>query len=137
MEPFNHYFVKILKERYAQFDGRATRSEYWYFILYYFILSFIMALLDTFFVNPFLLHATPEEASKGGILGLLLAVGLLVPSIAVAVRRLHDIGKSGWWLLLGLVPVVGVLVLIYLYAQDSQKGENAYGRNPKEGRGEQ
>ena len=131
MEQFNQYFLETIKQRYAQFEGRARRSEYWYFTLYYFIFSFIAGMIDIFFINPVILHATTEEASKGGLLGMALALGLLIPSIALAIRRLHDIGKSGWWLLIGLIPVVGLIVLIYFYVQDSQMGENLYGQNPK------
>jgi len=131
MEQFNQYFLETIKQRYAQFEGRATRSEYWYFILYYFLLSIVTSIIDTFFINPVILHTTTEEASKGGLLGMLLALGLLIPSIALAIRRLHDIGKSGWWLLIGLIPVIGIIVLIYFYVQDSQMGVNLYGQNPK------
>lgn len=130
MEKFNRYFIDTIKNRYAKFDGRATRSEYWYFILFYIILTFIVVLLDTFVVNP-MLGATPEQAVQGGILQVILALSLLIPSIAVGVRRLHDIGKSGWWILVGLVPIIGALVLIYFYVLDSQAGSNHYGPNPK------
>ena len=130
MEQFNRYFLDTIKNKYAKFDGRATRSEYWYFILFYFIVSFIVILLDIFVVNP-MLGATPEQAQQGGLLQIILALALLIPSIAVGVRRLHDIGKSGWWILVGLVPIIGALVLIYFYVLDSQVGENQYGPNPK------
>ena len=130
MEQFNRYFIDTIKNRYAKFDGRATRSEYWYFILFYFIVSFIVVALDTFVVNP-MLGATPEQAAQGGILQILLALALLIPSIALGVRRLHDIGKSGWWILVGLIPIIGLIVLIYFYVQDSQAGSNLYGPNPK------
>ena len=130
MGHFNRYFLDTIKNRYAKFDGRATRSEYWYFILFYFIVSFIVILLDIFVVNP-MLGATPEQAQQGGLLQIILALALLIPSIAVGVRRLHDIGKSGWWILVGLVPIIGALILIYFYVLDSQAGENQYGSNPK------
>ena len=130
MEQFNRYFIDTVKNRYAKFDGRATRSEYWYFVLFYFIFSIIASAIDMSIINP-MLGATPQEASNGGILQVVLALGLLVPSIAVGIRRLHDIGKSGWWLLIGFIPILGFLVLIYFYVQDSQAGENLYGANPK------
>ena len=130
MGHFNRYFLDTIKNRYAKFDGRATRSEYWYFILFYFIISFIVILLDILVVNP-MLGATPKQAQQGGLLQIILALALLIPSIAVGVRRLHDIGKSGWWILVGLVPIIGALLLIYFYVLDSQVGENQYGPNPK------
>ena len=130
MEQFSRYFIDTLKNRYAKFDGRATRSEYWYFVLFYFIFSFITSLIDMWVINP-MLGATAQEAAQGGILQIILALGLLVPSIAIGIRRLHDIGKSGWWMLIGFIPIIGFLVLIYFYVQDSQPGENLYGANPK------
>ena len=130
MEQFKRYFLDTIKNRYAKFDGRATRSEYWYFILFYFIISFVAVLLDTVVINP-MLGATPEQAQKGGFLQIILALALLIPSIALGVRRLHDIGKSGWWILVGLIPIIGFIVLIYFYVQDSQAGSNIYGSNPK------
>ena len=130
MEQFNTYFIDTIKNRYAKFDGRATRSEYWYFVLFYFIISIVAAVLDTFVINP-MLGATPEEAAAGGFLQVIMALALLIPSIALGIRRLHDIGKSGWWLLIGFIPIIGLLVLIYFYVQDSQAGSNLYGLNPK------
>ena len=128
---FKTYFLDNIKDRYAKFDGRATRSEYWYFVLFYFLVSITAGLIDTIIINPMLLGATPMEAEKGGMLQMLVALGLLIPSIAIGIRRFHDIGKKGWWILLGLVPIIGVFILIYFYAQDSQPGENQYGPSSK------
>ena len=130
MKQFNRYFLDTIKNRYAKFDGRATRSEYWYFILFYFILAFIVSLVDILVINP-MLGLTPEQAQQGGILQIIVGLGLLIPTIALTIRRLHDIGKSGWWLLIALIPIIGALVLIYFYVQDSQAGSNLYGKNPK------
>jgi len=130
MEQFNTYFIDTIKNRYAKFDGRATRSEYWYFILFYFIFSIIAATLDSLVINP-MLGASSTEAGQGGILQMLFALGLLIPSIALGIRRFHDIGKSGWWMLIGFIPILGLLALIYFYVQDSQSGSNLYGENPK------
>ena len=131
MEQFNQYFLDTVKHRYAKFDGRATRSEYWYFTLFYIIISIVVALIDTFVINSMILHAPPAQAAEGGLLGMALALGLLIPSIAIGVRRLHDIGKSGWWMLTVLIPIIGFFVLLYFYVQDSQLGTNEYGANPK------
>lgn len=131
MKQFNRYFLDTIKNRYAKFDGRATRSEYWYFILFYFILAFIVSLVDILVINP-MLGLTPEQAQQGGILQIIVGLGLLIPTLALTIRRLHDIGKSGWWFLIALIPIIGALVLIYFYVQDSQVGSNLYGENPKE-----
>ena len=130
MKQFNRYFLDTIKNRYAKFDGRATRSEYWYFILFYFILALIVTLVDVLVINP-MLGLTPEQAQQGGILQIILGLGLLIPTLALTIRRLHDIGKSGWWFLIVLIPIIGALVLIYFYVQDSQAGSNIYGENPK------
>ena len=130
MELFNRYFLDTIKNRYAQFNGRASRSEFWYFALFYFLTDLVAAIIDAFVLNP-MLGATPEQAAKGGFLQMIIALGLLLPSIALAIRRLHDIGKSGWWYLLVLVPIIGWVALLYFYILDSQPGANAYGENPK------
>ena len=130
MEQLNKYFIDTIKNRYAKFDGRASRSEYWFYTLFYLIIAIVAGMLDTFLINP-MLGATPQEAGEGGILQIVLALALLIPSIAIGIRRLHDIGKSGWWLLVGLIPIIGALVLIYFYVTDSQAGSNQFGENPK------
>jgi len=130
MEQFNKYFVDTIKNRYAKFDGRARRSEFWYFTLFYLILSIILGSIDTFVINP-MLGVDPTRVAQGGFLQMIVALGLLIPSIAIAVRRLHDTGKSGWWLLIALIPIVGALVLLYFYILDSHSGSNRFGMNPK------
>ncbi|SFV61680.1 Integral membrane protein [hydrothermal vent metagenome] len=130
MEQFNRYFLDTIKNRYAQFDGRASRSEFWYFALFYFLADLVAAVIDAFVLSP-MLGMTPEQISQGGYLQMILVLGLFIPSIALAVRRLHDIGKSGWWYLLVFIPFIGWVVLIYFYVLDSQPGTNQYGENPK------
>lgn len=119
MEKFNHYFLDTVMNRYADFNGRATRSDYWYFVLFYVLLSIIFAVIDTFVLNP-LLGMNVQEAAQGGILQMVFALALIIPAIAIGVRRLHDIGKSGWWMLISLVPIIGVLVLIFFFVQESK-----------------
>ncbi len=147
MEQFNLYFLDTIKKRYAQFTGRASRSEFWYFILFSMIISIILGILDgvlgtgyTYNVNAVALEtATVTAASVTteqtiGYMSSLYSLAIMIPTLAVSMRRLHDIGKSGWWLLIGIIPIVnfiGIFVLIYFYAKDSQLGENAYGENPK------
>ena len=130
MAKFNEYFIDTVKNKYTDFNGRATRSEYWYFVLFYFIISLILTLIDVNFINPHL-DLTPEAAMQGSVLTGVFALALLLPQIALGIRRLHDTGRSGWWYLLILIPILGWLVLIYFYILDSQPGANAYGPNPK------
>ena len=111
--------VRSVLTQYATFSGRARRSEYWWFFLAYFIASVVASIIDG------ILGVT--------VLGVILALGLLIPSLAVGVRRLHDIGKSGWWLLIGLIPLVGAIVLLVFACQDSQPGTNQWGPSPKYG----
>lgn len=113
-----NYFMEALK-KYAVFSGRATRSEYWYFVLFYIILAVIAGIIDGVI------------GSEMGILGLVVGLGLFIPSLSVTVRRLHDIGKSGWMILISFIPLIGGIWLLILMAMDSQASENEYGANPK------
>ncbi len=117
----------VLKQKYADFSGRARRSEYWYWTLAVFV-----AVLGLEIVGLVL----AAIAKPLGIIVLLaLVVGslaLIVPGLAVSVRRLHDTGKSGWLLLLGIIPFGGLVVLVFM-CLDSTPGPNQYGPNPKEG----
>jgi uncharacterized membrane protein YhaH (DUF805 family) len=116
------WFIAALK-KYATFSGRACRSEYWYFFLFYLLISVVLTLMDG------ILGADTHQG--GGLLSGLFALGTLLPAIGVGVRRLHDIGRSGWWLLIGLVPLLGGLVLLWFAVKDSDPGDNAYGTHPK------
>ena len=107
------YFVGALK-KYADFSGRARRKEYWMFILVYMIINIVLSVLGM-------------EVISG-----IVSLGLLIPSLSIAARRLHDTGRSGWWQLILLIPIVGVIVLIVFLAQDSHEA-NDYGVNPKAG----
>ena len=111
-----NWFVDALKNKYATFTGRARRTEYWMFVLFSIIFAIVASIIDAIIT--------------GGLLGVVYTLAVIIPSIAVAVRRLHDTNRSGWWMLLGLVPLVG-LVLIYFLVLDSQPGDNEYGPNPK------
>lgn len=107
-------------KKYAEFSGRARRMEYWMFTLFNYIIYFVLALS--------LSAITP----KGAIFILAIyTLAILLPSIAVLVRRLHDTGRSAWWLLIALVPVVGGIVLLVFMVLDSDAGENQYGPSPK------
>ena len=109
-----HWYIKVLKN-YAVFDGRARRSEYWYFVLFNFIISFAIGFVE---------GATGMAQAGSGILSTIYSLGVLVPSIAVGVRRMHDVGKSGWYL---LIPIYNLI----LACTDGEVGENQYGRDPK------
>jgi len=116
------WFMKALKN-YVGFEGRARRKEFWYYQLVAFVLGIIAATLDS-------ILGTPGAAIGQGVLGSLLALALILPSLAVGARRLHDSGRSGWWQLL-IITVIGVIVLIVFWVQDSDEGANTHGANPK------
>jgi uncharacterized membrane protein YhaH (DUF805 family) len=118
------WYIKVLKQ-YADFGGRARRKEYWMFVLFNVLFSIGAIIIDN------ILRMANELTGYGPIYGL-YALALLIPSLAVSVRRLHDVGKSGWWLLIGLVPLIGGIWLLVLMATDSTAGSNEYGPYPKE-----
>lgn len=110
------HFLSVVKQ-YANFNGRARREQYWMFILFYVIFYVGLAIID------WILGL--------GFLTLIYSLALLIPSLSVGARRLHDTNRTGWWQLIGLIPLIGFIVLIIFYVQDSQPGENQYGPNPK------
>ena len=118
------WFILALK-KYATFSGRARRKEYWFFVLFYVLISIVAAVIDS-------MTGSFDSTMGMGMLGLLVALALLIPSLAVAVRRLHDTDRSGWWVLLCLIPLIGGIWLLVLLCLDSTPGENQYGPNPKE-----
>ncbi len=119
-----NWYIEVMK-KYAVFSGRARRKEYWYFALFNFIISIVLIIIDAV-IGSF----NPDVGM--GFLGGVYALAILIPSIAVAVRRLHDIDRSGWWLLIGMIPLIGGLVLLFFAVQDSKPGPNRFGANPKE-----
>ena len=127
MSAFDEYFVDTVKNRYADFEGRARRSEYWYFILFTFLIYLGIGAV----VGIGMAMESRVLSGIGGVAYLIVALGLLVPGLALAVRRLHDTGKSGWFLLLAFVPFGG-LVLIVFYCLDGERKTNKWGPNPKE-----
>ena len=112
--------VQSVFSKYAVFSGRARRSEYWYFVLLTLIASFVLSLFSSFL------------GDFGTLLPAIWELAILVPTLAVIWRRLHDIGKSGGWYFIFLVPVVGWIILLVWLCRDSQPGDNQYGPNPKE-----
>ncbi|MDQ7743352.1 DUF805 domain-containing protein [Hydrogenophaga pseudoflava] len=103
--------IKTVFSKYVDFEGRATRSEYWWWALFMLLLAVVMAVV------------------VGETVANLVFLGLLLPSLGVGARRLHDIGKSGWWLLVNFIPLIGMILLIYWAVQPSE-GDNAYGPVP-------
>ena len=118
-----HWYVESLK-KYATCGGRAGRKEYWYFFLFNSLVYIGLGIIDG-------VTGTFGAESGIGLLSGLYCVATLLPGLAVAVRRLHDTNRSGWWLLLGLVPVIGAIVLLIFLVQDGQPETNPYGANPK------
>lgn len=119
-----NWYLKVLKQ-YADFSGRARRKEYWMFVLFNMIFAIVAMILDN------VLGIAMEGIGYGPLYGL-YALAMLIPGLAVAVRRLHDVGKSGWMILIALIPLIGAIWLLVLMVTDSNAGENQYGQNPKE-----
>lgn len=111
---FNKYFVEVLKTQYTDFNGRASRAQYWYFVLFYVLISIPLAIIDGILF-------------QGQVLTLILSLALIVPSIAIGVRRLHDLGRPGWWYFGALIPVVGPIALLVLFCLKGEDKANAYG----------
>ena len=118
------WYLKVLRN-YFNFEGRARRKEYWMFVLVNLIVGIVRGIVDS------VLHT--RTTSGIGIVGSLYSLAVLVPSIAVGARRLHDIGRSGWWQLIGLVPILGWIVLIVWAATAGDSGSNRFGPDPKLG----
>jgi len=117
------WYLECLR-KYGVFGGRARRKEYWYFVLFNIIISIVLRVID---------RATGSFSAEAGmgLLGAIYALAILIPSVAVTVRRLHDTDHSGWWLFIPLIPIIGAIVLFVFTVQDSNAGENKYGPSPK------
>jgi uncharacterized membrane protein YhaH (DUF805 family) len=112
-----NWYLEVLK-KYAVFNGRARRKEYWMFFLFNIIITLVLGVVEGLVGSP-------------GVVGMVYTLAVLIPGIAVSIRRLHDTDRSGWWLLIGLIPIIGAIVLIVFMVQDSTSGENQYGSNSK------
>ncbi|AEB49397.1 DUF805 domain-containing protein [Aeromonas veronii] len=113
-----NWYISVLKQ-YAVFSGRARRTEYWMFVLCNVIVMLLLSMVDK------LIGGDNELISS------IYSLAVLLPSLAVAARRLHDTDRSAWWLLLGLIPIIGTLVLIYFMVCNGQQGPNRFGDDPK------
>ncbi len=109
--------VKSVFSRYVDFQGRSPRSEYWWFSL--FVILFVLVMMLATMVIPFL-----------AILLLIFYLGIILPMLAVTIRRLHDLDKSGWWIFIQLVPIVGPLLLLYWFCTKGTDGDNQFGPDP-------
>ena len=113
-----NWYLEVLK-KYAVFTGRSRRKEYWMFALFNLLIAFGLGVVEGILGSP-------------GVLGGFYSLAVFIPAIAVGIRRLHDTDRSGWWLLLILIPILGALALLVFLAQDGTPGENEFGVNPKE-----
>lgn len=118
-EGFERHFVNVIKDLYTNidFNGRCSRSQYWYYSLFTFILAVAAGILDGILF--------------GGLLGMVLGLALLLPGLELSVRRIHDLGQPWFWLLIGFVPVVGGLALIIWFAMPGEEKENQWGKPVK------
>ena len=112
-----NWYLDVIK-KYAVFEGRARRKEYWMFFLINIIIAVVISIVEGAFGSP-------------GILSTLYSFAVLLPGIAVSVRRLHDTGRSGWWLWISFIPLVGLIVLLIFVVQNGHPGANQYGQNPE------
>lgn len=113
---FGQAVSTVLTQKYATFSGRARRSEYWFFYLFNVVVGAVLNGL-----------AAVTGAKAVSYVALIVLLALLIPNLAVAARRLHDTGRTGWWLLIGVIPIIGAIVLIVFLASDSQPQTNSYG----------
>jgi uncharacterized membrane protein YhaH (DUF805 family) len=112
------WYLKVVKDNYANFTGRARRKEYWMFALINIIFAIVLAIID------FVIGTFP-------VIYMVYLLAILLPGLAVFVRRMHDIGKSGWWFFIALIPLIGTIWLLVLLCTDGNPGENSYGPSPK------
>lgn len=119
----NWYLLTIKK--YAVFQGRARRKEFWMFALFNILFSIILGIIDV-------LIGTYNWQSDTGLLSSIYSLFVILPNLAVTTRRLHDINRSGWWQLLYLIPIIGWLVLLYFFVSKGNIGANRFGEDPKQ-----
>jgi uncharacterized membrane protein YhaH (DUF805 family) len=124
---FFAYGWRAITEKYATFSGRARRKEYWAFALIYFLLIFIAATFEALIDFSSGTAGDPSAIGPGVLLIILVVVGLIVPAIAVSVRRLHDLGMSGWWALIQIIPYIGAIIFFVFTVLPGQPQSNAYG----------
>lgn len=125
-----NWFIECITKNYANFSGRARRKEYWMYGLFYVLFMLILVIASA--VICAMMEMNSLEINRVVIFIVICAyLALLIPTLAVLVRRLHDINKSGWWCLISFVPYVGIIILFIFALLDSTPGRNQYGENPK------
>ncbi|MDM4723359.1 DUF805 domain-containing protein [Micromonospora sp. WMMA1363] len=117
--------VRSVLSQYIGFSGRARRAEYWWFFLFSVLVGIVTLILD-------IALGTDELGASTGLFNLIATLALWLPSLAVAVRRLHDTDRSGWLVLIGLVPLIGAIVLLVFFVQDGTTGPNRFGPDPQD-----
>jgi uncharacterized membrane protein YhaH (DUF805 family) len=120
-----NWYMEALR-KYATFSGRARRKEFWFFQLFVMLIGLALSLVD------YMLGLMDMETGIGALSGL-FSLAMLLPNLAVSVRRLHDTDRSGWWLLLCFLPVIGIIVLLVFFFLDGTRGTNRFGEDPKGG----
>ncbi len=126
------WYLRALK-KYAVFTGRASRKEFWYFLIFNIVISVMIAVIDGIInaaINDTLTstNVTFSVETGTGVLSKFYSWAVLIPSLAVSVRRLHDIGRTGWWLLIAPVPLIGIIVLVVFMMKNSIPGDNRFGK---------
>jgi uncharacterized membrane protein YhaH (DUF805 family) len=124
------WYLKALRQ-YADFGGRARRTEFWMFVLVNLVISIVLGIVDTATGTANAYAMGGMASYSPGILGSIYALAVLIPSIAVTVRRLHDTDRSGWWFLIQLIPLVGSIVLLVFVCLEGTRGTNRFGPDPK------
>lgn len=119
------YFKECVTTKFATFSGRARRREFWLFTLFRWIVSFVLQIISVAASDSVALNVLVTVAS------LLFSLFIIIPGLALDVRRLHDTGRSGWWLLICLLPIIGAIVLLVFFCKAGTVGENEYGPDPK------
>ena len=118
-----NWYLEVLK-KYAVFNGRARRKEYWFFYLFYIIFAIVLIFIDG-------MTGTLNEETGIGVLSGIFLLAMIIPGLAVAVRRLHDTDRSGWWIFISLIPLIGGIWFLVLMVLDGTAGQNQYGPDPK------
>lgn len=124
--------IRTCFRKYVDFNGRARRSEFWYWVLFTVLVGMVAGIIDSALDLQPRLDTGEVDVTASGPFANISSLVLFLPGLAVSIRRLHDRGRSGWWVLLHLIPVIGTLILLFgFFIKDSEPGDNAYGPNPK------
>ena len=142
MNVFNNYFLDVITKKFFQYEGRAPRREFWYFMLFSIIISFVVGIAGEILGIMYMIPIDMPTVTESGemvnsvqnipinILQVLFGLAIMFPSMAISIRRLHDIGKGGWWYLIGLIPLIGAIVLLVFFTTKSDTEANEFGEVP-------